>query len=129
MRKELNDIALKEATTFLEEKLSSHSDRIPVEQFRYLYEIDKNCQLITNALEYAKDCNIDIDDVHGVDALVELVGKKIDLLQEEYDLKVTSYRREKKEQIEIMLRDLQIVHFGLIGLLLDKKYVTRIKHV
>lgn len=110
------------AVAFLKEKLNAHSDRISIDQYSHLFSIDKNRMIIISALEYASDANVNPNNIAEMDVLIEVVGNKIDTLQAEYDKDVSCYTQDKKKQMETMLRDLQIVHFGLIAVLLVKKY-------
>lgn len=121
MRKNIDNIDLEEATAFLKDKLNAHSDSISIEQFDYLFRIDKNKIIISSALEYASDANVNPDNIAEIDALIDFVGNKIDALQADYDKYLSCYIPNKKKQMEYMLRDLQIVHFGLIATLLVKK--------
>lgn len=122
MKNEFNEENILSVVAFLKDKLNAHSDSISIEQFDYLFRIDKNKTIIASALEYASDVNVMLDDIAEMDALIESVGNKIDTLQADYDRNVSFSTSDKKEQMENVLRDLQIVHFGLIAVLLVKKY-------
>lgn len=122
MRNEMSEENFLRAVAFLKEKLNAHSDSISIDQYSHLFSIDKNRMIIISALEYASDANVKPDNIAEMDALIESVGNKVDALQAEYDKHVSCYAPDKKKQMETMLRDLQIVHFGLIAVLLVKKF-------
>lgn len=109
---------LENAMIFLETKLSEFSDKISIERFNDLYRIDKYGKMIASAIEYAKDLNVDIENTHALNDLIVSVGGKIDEIL--YVLNQSKEETDECEKLKIILRDLQIVHFGLIGILLVK---------
>lgn len=109
---------LENAMLFLEMKLSEFSDKISIEWFNDLFKIDKHGKMLVSAIEYAKDMNVDIEDTNALDALISSVGKRIDNIQHVLDQ--TKEETDEWEKWKIVLRDLHIVHFGLIGILLVK---------
>lgn len=109
---------LENAMIFLGTKLNEFSDKISIERFNDLYKIDKYGKMIASAMEYAKDLNVDIENANALDDLIVSVGGKIDEIQ--YVLNRSKEEADECEKLKIILRDLQIVHFGLIGLLLVK---------
>ena len=109
---------LENVMAFLETKLSEFSDKISIERFGHLYRIDKYGKMIASAIEYAKDLDVDIENTNALDDLIVSVGGKIDEIQ--YVLNQSKEETDECEKLKIILRDLQIVHFGLIGILLVK---------
>ena len=109
---------LENVMIFLETKLSEFSDKISIERFNDLYRIDKYGKMIASAIEYAKDLNVDIENTNALNDLIVSVGGKIDEIQ--YVLNQSKEETDECEMLKIILRDLQIVHFGLIGILLVK---------
>ena len=115
MRNEMSEENFLRAVAFLKEKLYAHSDSISMDQYSHLFSIDKNRMIIISALEYASDANANPNNITEMDALIEAVGNKIDTMQDEYNKNAACYTPDKEKQMETMLRDLQIVHFGLIA--------------
>ena len=109
MRNSLDENLLDVMAEFLKNKLSEHSDSISIEDFQYLFGIDKNKVLIKSALEYANDANVKVENIAELNSLIEKVGNKIDQIQSEYNI-------AKNGKLAIILRDLQMIHFGLIGI-------------
>ena len=105
-----------EALNFLQTELSKHSDAISIEQFEYLLAQDKHNLLILKALEYAKDANVNYDDRSSMQLLLESVGNKVDIIQEQ--INNDSFNSKNLEQQKAILEDLQMIHFGLIGMVL-----------
>ena len=105
-----------EALNFLQTELSKHSDAISIEQFEYLLAQDKHNLLILKALEYAKDANVNYNDRSSMQLLLESVGNKVDILQEQINKASEIY--QNLEQQKAILEDLQMIHFGLIGMVL-----------
>lgn len=105
-----------EALNFLQTELSKHSDAISIEQFEYLLAQDKHNLLILKALEYVKDSNVNYNDRSSMQLLLESVGNKVDILQEQINKASEIY--QNLEQQKAILEDLQMIHFGLIGMVL-----------
>lgn len=109
---------LENAMIFLETKLNEFPNKISIERFNDLFKIDKHGKMLLSAIEYAKDMNVDIEDTNAINDLIASVGGEIDKIQ--YVLNQSKEVTEERERSKIILRDLHIVHFGLIGILLVK---------